>query len=107
MRRVRDIIPQMYMDNPREKEDCVALCEPLGPEYELFCLTLGFGEKLKLYDEYKKRNITSEYCDLKVELYALSNELNWYILLGEMGHEYLLFRAKILIEKMKEMGLSL
>ena len=76
------------------------------PEYEIFCLTLGFGEKLKLYDEYKKRNQTSKYCDLKVELYALCNELNWYILLGEMGHDYLLFRAKRLIKKMKEMGLS-
>ena len=76
------------------------------PEYELFCLTLGFGEKLKLYEEYKKRNKTSKYCDLKVELYALCNELNWYILLGEMGHDYLLFRAKRLIKLMKEMGLK-
>ncbi len=76
------------------------------PEYELFCLTLGFGDKLKLYDEYKKRNKTSEYCDLKVELYALCNELNWYILLGEMEHDYLLFRAKRLMKKMQEMGLS-
>lgn len=76
------------------------------PEYELFCLTLGFGEKLKLYEEYKKRNKISRYCDLKVELYALCNELNWYILLGEMGHDYLMFRAKRLIKKMKEMGLS-
>ena len=76
------------------------------PEYEIFCLTLGFGKKLKLYDEYKKRNPTSKYCDLKVELYALCNELNWYILLGEMGHDYLLFRAKRLIKKMKEMGLE-
>ncbi len=77
------------------------------PEYEIFCLTLGFGEKLKLYEEYKKRNITSKYCDLKVELYALCNELNWYILLGEMVHDYLMFRAKRLIKIMKEMGLSL
>ena len=76
------------------------------PEYELFCLTLGFGEKLKLYEEYKKRNKTSKYCDLKVELYALCNELNWYILLGEMGHDYLMFRAKRLIKLMKEMGLE-
>lgn len=76
------------------------------PEYEIFCLTLGFGKKLKLYDEYKKRNPTSKYCDLKVELYALCNELNWYILLGEMGHDYLLFRAKRLIKIMKEMGLT-
>lgn len=76
------------------------------PEYELFCLTLGFGEKLKLYEEYKKRNKTSKYCDLKVELYALCNELNWYILLGEMGHDYLMFRAKRLIKLMKEMGLK-
>ena len=75
-------------------------------EYELFCLTLGFGEKLKLYDEYKRRNLTSRYCDLKVEMYALCNELNWYILLGEMGHDYLLFRAKRLIKIMKEMGLE-
>ena len=76
------------------------------PEYEIFCLTLGFGKKLKLYDEYKKRNPTSKYCDLKVELYALCNELNWYILLGEMGHDYLMFRAKRLIKIMKEMGLE-
>ena len=76
------------------------------PEYEIFCLTLGFGEKLKLYDEYKRRNPASKYCDLKVELYALCNELNWYILLGEMGHDYLMFRAKRLIKKMKEMGLE-
>ena len=76
------------------------------PEYEIFFLTLGFGEKRKLYDEYKKRNPTSKYCDLKVELYALCNELNWYILLGEMGHDYLLFRSKRLIKIMKEMGLK-
>lgn len=76
------------------------------PEYELFCLTLGFGEKLKLYDEYKKRNKTTEYCDLKVELYALCNELNWYILLGEMEHSYIVFRAERLIEQMKITGLK-
>ena len=76
------------------------------PEYELFSLTLGFGEKLNLYKEYKKKNPTSKYCDLKVELYALCNELNWYILLGEMEHDYLLFRAKRLINITKEMGLS-
>ena len=76
------------------------------PEYELFCLTLGFGEKLKLYDEYKKRNKTTEYCDLKVELYALCNELNWYILLGEMEHSYIVFRAERLIEQMKRTGLK-
>lgn len=76
------------------------------PEYELFCLTLGFGEKLKLYDEYKKRNKTTEYCDLKVELYALCNELNWYILLGEMEHSYIIFRAERLIEQMKLKGLK-
>lgn len=75
------------------------------PEYEIFCLTLGFGEKLKLYDEYKRRNPTTKYCDLKVELYALCNELNWYILLCEMGHDYLMFRAKRLIKIMKEMGM--
>ncbi len=76
------------------------------PEYELFCLTLGFGEELKLYEEYKKRKGASKYCDLKVELYALCNELNWYIILGEMEHGYLLFRAKRLINIMKEMRLN-
>lgn len=76
------------------------------PEYELFCLTLGFGEKLKLYEEYKRRNKTSKYCDLKVELYALCNELNWYILLGEMEHAYLLFRAKRLLKMMDEKELN-
>ena len=77
------------------------------PEYELFCLTLGFGETLGLYEEYKKRNQTSVYCDLKVEIYALCNELNWYILLGEMGHDYLLFRAKRLIEKAERIGVNI
>ncbi|MBR3766717.1 MAG: aminoglycoside phosphotransferase family protein [Clostridia bacterium] len=76
------------------------------PEYELFCLTLGFGEKLELYEEYKKRKQTSKYCDLKVELYALCNELNWYILLGEMEHGYLLFRSERLIKRMTESGLN-
>ena len=76
------------------------------PEYELFCLTLGFGEKLKLYEEYKNRNNTTEFCDLKVEMYALCNELNWYILLGEMTHEYLVFRAERLLKIMKELNLN-
>lgn len=71
------------------------------PEYELFCLTLGFGEKLKLYDEYKKRNKTTAYCDIKVELYALCNELNWYILLGEMEHGYIIYRSERLIKAMR------
>ena len=43
---------------------------------------------------------------MKVELYALCNELNWYILLGEMGHDYLMFRAKRLIKEMEEMELK-
>ena len=94
------------------KSELVGAVDPFDmlwaePEYELFCFTLKFGKKLKLYEEYKKRKPISKYCDLKVELYALCNELNWYILLGKMGHNYLLFRAKRLIKIMKEMGLKL
>lgn len=77
------------------------------PEYELFCLTLGFGEKLELYNEYKKRNKTSEYCDLKVEIYALCNELNWYILLGEMRHDYLIFRAERFLKQAEKINLDI
>lgn len=68
------------------------------PEYELFALTLGFGKTLRLYDLYKSKCVTSKYCDLKVELYALCNELHWYQKLGSIGHDYLEYRANRLIK---------
>ena len=45
------------------------------PEYELFALTVGGSKKLKLYENYKSRIVPTEHCDLKVEMYALYNEL--------------------------------
>lgn len=76
------------------------------PEYELFSLTLGFGKWLKLYDIYKSRISVSEYCDLKVELYALCNELYWYMWLNSIGHNYLEFRAKNLIKQFSKFNIK-
>lgn len=98
--------PNMIFDT--EKSEVAGVLDPFNtrfvePEYELFCLTLGLGEKLKLYKLYKKRVNTSKYCDLKVELYALCNEINWWINLGNIDTiSYIKMRARKLIRQMKK-----
>ncbi len=72
------------------------------PEYEIFAITVGYGKNLKLYKTYKKRNQISKYCDLKIELYALVNELDWYKKLDFCPMDYLYYRAKRLIKKIKK-----
>lgn len=89
------------------KSELVSVIDPFDmfwaePEYELFCLTMTYGKNLKLYEIYKSQNNVSKYCDLKVELYALCNELHWYSVLGTIGHDYLKYRSERLIEQMKE-----
>lgn len=76
------------------------------PEYELFTLTVGGSKKLKLYKKYKSKVNTGKYCDLKVELYALYNELLWYKKLGTIGQDYLMYRSKRLIKQMKKLSLK-
>lgn len=71
------------------------------PEYELFAITVGYGKNLKLYKTYKKRKQISKYCDLKIELYALINELDWYKKLGFCPMDYLYYRSKRLIKQIK------
>lgn len=73
------------------------------PEYELFTLTVGFGLNLHLYDIYKSKVKTSKNCDIKVELYALFNELLWYKTLGKVGHNYLEYRSIRLLKLMKKL----
>lgn len=68
------------------------------PEYELFTLTVSYGTNLHLYDIYKSKVKTSKNCDIKVELYALFNELLWYKTLGKVGFGYLEFRSKRLLK---------
>lgn len=75
------------------------------PEYELFTLTVGGSKKLKLYENYKSKITPSKYCDLKVELYALYNELLWYKKLGSVSTGYLLYRSRRLITQMKRNGI--
>lgn len=75
------------------------------PEYELFTLTVGGSKKLKLYENYKSKITPSKYCDLKVELYALYNELLWYKKLGSVSMGYLLYRSRRLIKRMKRNGI--
>lgn len=64
------------------------------PEYELFALTVGYGKSLHLYEKYKQRHKVSANCDLKVEIYALVNELHWFSVLDSIGIDYVEFRAK-------------
>lgn len=71
------------------------------PEYELFTLTVGYGKNLHLYDIYKSKVETTKYCNLKVELYALFNELYWYKILGKINFGYLKYRSKRLIKMIK------
>ncbi len=75
------------------------------PEFELFALTVGNGKYLRLYRNYKKRVNTSKYCDLKIELYALCNELLWYKQLGFAPMNYVKYRAKRLKRQMKKQKL--
>ena len=72
------------------------------PEYEIFAITVGYGKNLKFYKNYKQRKHTSKYCDLKIELYALVNELDWYKKLGFCPMDYLYYRAKRLIKQVKK-----
>lgn len=71
------------------------------PEYELFTLTSGYGNNLHLYDIYKCKVETSDYCDLKVEMYALFNELLWYKKMGKIDFGYLEYRSGRLLEYLK------
>lgn len=76
------------------------------PEYELFTLTAGrISQKLKLYEIYKSKITPTEFCDLKVEIYALYNELLWHKNLNTFNNAYLLYRSKRLLKQMKKSGL--
>lgn len=102
-------MPNMVIDF--KKSELAGVIDPFNiiyaePEYELFSLTLGFGKKLKLYNIYKSRVSVSKYCDLKVELYALCNELDWYMWLNSIGHNYLKFRAENLINQFGKFGIK-
>ena len=102
--------PNMIFDT--EKSEIAGIIDPFStrfvePEYELFCLTLGLGEKLKLYKQYKKRVDVSKYCDLKVELYALCNEIDWWMRLGEIDTiSYIKMRSRKLIKQIKKAKLK-
>ena len=71
----------------------------------MFALTVGGSKKLKLYENYKSKVTPSKYCDLKVELYALYNELLWYKKLGAVSKGYLMYRSKRLLKQMKRNGI--
>lgn len=73
------------------------------PEYELFTLTVGYGKNLHLYDIYKSKVKTTENCDIKIELYALFNELLWYKILGKIGFGYLEYRSRRLLKAIEKM----
>lgn len=75
------------------------------PEYELFAMTVGYGERLRLYELYKSKVKVSAHCDMKLELYALYSELLWYKKLGTVEHSYLLYRSKRLIKEMERAGI--
>lgn len=72
------------------------------PEYELFTLTAGYGSVLRLYQNYKSKVETSRLCDLKVELYALYNELYWFKNTKKVSGAYLVYRSRRLLKQMKK-----
>lgn len=93
-------IPNFIVDN--KNMSLKGIIDPFNvswtePEYELFTLTVGYGKKLHLYEIYKSKVQTTDNCDIKVELYALFNELLWYKTLGKINFGYLIFRSKRLI----------
>ncbi len=97
--------PNFIVD--RNKMELKGIIDPFNimwaePEYELFTLTTGYGRKLKLYKTYKKYVKTTEFCDMKTELYALYNELLWYKKLGSINFFYLKYRSKRLLSQMKK-----
>lgn len=102
--------PNMIIDP--KKSEITGVLDPFNtrftePEYELFCLTLGLGKKLKLYKRYKERVKTSRYCDLKIELYALCNEIDWWMRLDNIDSlDYINMRAKRLIKQVKKTKLE-
>ncbi|MBR2417795.1 MAG: fructosamine kinase family protein, partial [Clostridia bacterium] len=97
-------LPNFIID--KDSMELLAAVDPFNvmwtePEYELFAMTVGYGEKLKLYDLYKSKVKVSEYCDLKLEMYALYSELLWYKKLGTITHSYLKMRSKRLLKELK------
>ena len=93
-----------------EKSELLSVVDPFNlmwadPEYELFALTVGYGEELGLYELYKSRVKTSKYCDVKTELYALYSEILWYKKLGNIDHSFLRMRADRLMNVMKRFEL--
>ncbi len=102
--------PNMIIDI--KKSEIAGVIDPFNtrfvePEYELFCLTLGLGKKLKLYNVYKNKVTVSKYCDLKIELYALCNEIDWWMRLGEIDTiNYIKMRSRKLIKQIKKKKLK-
>lgn len=93
-----------------EKAELLSVVDPFNvmwadPEYELFALDVGYGQELRLYELYKSKVRTSEYCDVKLELYALYSEILWYKKLGSIDHSFLKMRAERLIGVMKRFEL--
>ncbi len=72
------------------------------PEYELFCLTVGYGKLFHLYELYKEKVNVTKYCDVKLEMYALFSELLWYKNLGSISHKYLSERSKKLLKQINK-----
>ena len=98
-------LPNFIID--KKSMELLAAVDPFNvmwtePEYELFAMTVGYGKKLKLYELYKSKVAVSEYCDLKLEMYALYSELLWYKKLGSITHSYLKMRAKRLLKELKK-----
>lgn len=97
-----------FIINP-QKGKLVGVVDPFNvmwaePEYELFGLTVGCGKRLQLYDIYKNKVKTSFYCDAKLELYALFNELYWYKTLGKIDFGYLKYRSRRLLKELAKIN---
>ena len=101
-------MPNFIVD--KKSMDLLAVVDPFNvmwadPEYELFALKAGLGEKLHLYELYKSKVNVSKYCDVKLAMYALYSELLWYKKLSDISHKYLETLSKRLLREMKRNGI--
>lgn len=68
-------------------------------EYEIFAMILY--PKLNLYNEYKSRVKTSEYCDLKARIYSLFSEVYWFEQLGKGNFGFMIWVSKKIVKLFK------
>lgn len=101
-----DFWPPNLILNPKTMEFLGAV-DPFNvmwadPEYDLFAMLAGKGKQYKLVETYKKKNRVSKHLYLKLEFYALFNEMDWYSKIGSKYDSFLIYKSKRLLSELKK-----